>query len=176
MLFWRDRPVGSSLWHRFRTAPEGFTAVQEEGGYWAFHVVARADRVVELFLAMLSELPVEASIEISDQRAARRWRGRRETAALRAALEPLRALVAAHGGVEVTVFTEDDQLTLNPKLELFIYSHSQRWAPRLQGKGLSEERMVRTRSWRIPGAGLPPAPALSEAVAAAARRLELEAA
>ena len=49
------------------------------------------------------------------------------------------------------MFTEDDQLTLNPKLELFIYSHSQRWAPRLEGKGLEEQRMVRTKSWRAVG-------------------------
>jgi len=177
MFFWRDRPVGTSLWQRFRTAPEGFTASEEEGGYWAFHVVAGTDRIVELFLAMLSELPAEVSVEIDDKRAGRAWKGeRRAVAAVRAALEPLRALLAAHGGVEVTVFTEDDQLTLNPKLELFIYSHSQRWAPRLAGKGLDEQRLVRTRSWRTSTVDVAPVPALSAAVSAAAAALSLEAA
>jgi len=173
MLFWRDRPVGSSLWQRFRTAPEGFTAVEEEGGYWAFHVVAGRERIVELFFSLLGELPAAASLELADKRSARAWKGRCEIAAARAALDGLRALLVAHGGVEITVFTEDDQLTLNPKLELFIYSHSQRWGARLEGKGIEEQRMVRTKSWRMAATELADAPALSDALASAAASLAL---
>ena len=174
MLFWGDRPVRESLWQRFRTAPEGFTAVEEKGGYWAFHVVAGSERIVDLFFAMLAELPAPASIELADKRAGRSWKGKCDPAAARAPLEALRALVAAHGGVEITVFTEDDQLTLNPKLELFIYSHSERWASRLEGKGIVEQRMVRTKSWRTASADLAPAAGLSDAVEIAAASLALE--
>ena len=43
------------------------------------------------------------------------------------------------GGVEFAVYTSDDQLTLNPHLELFIYARTDRWFYLLQGKGLEEQ-------------------------------------
>jgi hypothetical protein len=163
-----------SLWERFRTSAEGFTITEEEG-YWTFHVVAGEERMVDLFLALVAELPAAVSVEVSDRHAKRAWKASgcpRDAA--RDVLAPLRApLLGAHGGVELTVYGADDQITLNPMLEIFIYSHSDRWAHVLQGKELEERRLVRTRSWKVRSHGAPPAPELSAAVAAAVRVLGL---
>ena len=176
MTFFGDRPVGSSFWQRFRTAPEGFTAVHEAGGYWAFHVVCGAARLVELHEALLGDLSGTVSVAIDDRHTRRAWKGEGcEATAVRAAVAALRAPLATHGGVEITVFTEHDQVTLNPMLEVFIYSHSERWASVLEGKGLAEQRMVRTRSWRVGQPDVGAAPELSDAVAAAVRALGLAA-
>ena len=176
MLFFRDRPVGTSFWQRFRTAPEGFTAVREEDDYWAFHVVCGAARIVDLHAALLGEFSATVSVAIDDRHAHRAWKGDAcPAAAVRDAVAALRAPLTALGGIEITVFTENDQVTLNPMLELFIYSHSERWAKVLEGKGLTEQRMVRTRSWRVGQRDLAPAPELSGPVAAAAHALRLAA-
>ncbi len=174
MLFFRDRPMGTSFWQRFRTAPEGFTVVREQDDYWAFHVVSGAERIFDLYVALLNEYRATVSVVIDDGHAHRAWKGDAcPAAAVRDAVAPLRALLVAPGGVELTVFTEDDQVTLNPMLEMFIYSHSERWTKVLEGKGLTEQRLVRTRSWRAGRRDLAPAPELSDAVAAVARALGL---
>ena len=45
--------------------------------------------------------------------------------------------------MELSVYTGDDQLTLNPYLELFIYARTDRWLYLLEGKGLEEQSRVR---------------------------------
>jgi hypothetical protein len=72
------------------------------------------------------------------------------------------------------VYTSEDQLTLNPVLELFIYARSDQWLYILQGKGLEERRAVRTKSWRLSKQEFPPAPELSRAVEQAAASLGLQ--
>jgi hypothetical protein len=75
--------------------------------------------------------------------------------------------------VEVAVYTSEDQLTLNPVLELFIYARTDRWLYLLKGKGLEERRLVRTKSWKGRGRAFPPAPELEDAVEAMATSLHL---
>ena len=67
---------------------------------------------------------------------------------MREAVARLKILLARYGGVELAVFTADDQLTLNPYLELFIYARTDRWLYLLEGKGLEEQSRVRTKSWK----------------------------
>jgi hypothetical protein len=76
----------------------------------------------------------------------------------------------------VSAHTADDQLTLNPYLELFIYARTDRWLYMLEGKGLQEQRMVRTKSWKVKRDDFPAAPELDNAIAAAVERLRLVAA
>ena len=109
-------------------------------------------------------------------RSGRSWRG--EALAIpdvRDVLARLKLLLARYGGVEFTIYTAEDQLSLTPDLELFIYARTDQWFYVLRGKGLEERRMVRTRSWKLRRSEFAPAPDLVQAVAAAAERLALTA-
>ena len=175
-MFFRGKQPDGSIWKRFRASMDGFTFVEEDD-YYAAHVVANAERVVDLFYALSEQLSPAVDLVIDDKRAGRVWKG--DALALpdvRDALARLKVLLAQHGGVEVSVHTVDDQLTLNPYLELFIYARTDRWLYLLEGKGLQEQRMVRTKSWKVKRDDFPAAPELDNAIAAAAERLGLVAA
>ena len=173
MMFFRGKQPDGSIWKRFRASMDGFTFVHEDD-YYAAHVVANAERVVDLFHALSEQLSPAVDLVIDDKRAGRVWKG--DALALpdvRDALARLKVLLAQHGGVEVSVHTADDQLTLNPYLELFIYARTDRWLYMLEGKGLQEQRLVRTKSWKVKREDFPAAPELDSAVAAAVERLGL---
>ena len=70
----------------------------------------------------------------------------------------------------------EDQLTLSPELELFIYSRSDRWVYLLTSMNLEERASLEERLWGIQSWDRVPAPALSDAVAAAAERLSIKSA
>ena len=102
------------------------------------------------------------------------WKG--ETIALpdvRDAVARLKVPLATYGGVEFSLYTPDDQLTLTPQLELFIFGRSDRWLYLLQGKGLEERASLADRSWRSEAWDRAPAPTLTSAITAAAERLSL---
>jgi hypothetical protein len=65
-------------------------------------------------------------------------------------------------------------LTLNPHLELFIYARTDRWLYLLEGKGLEEQKRVRTKSWKMKREDFPDAPELTTALGATAERLGLQ--
>src|SRR6476620_4654325 len=162
-MFFRGRQPEASIWRRFRVSGDGFTLKQESDVYTA-HVVANAERVVDLFYNLMDDL-----------RSGRSSKG--ETIALhdvRDSIARLKILLARYGGVELSVFTSDDQLTLNPYLELFIYARTDRWLYLLEGKGLEEPIRVRTKSWKTNRQHFPAAPDLVNAVTAAAERLGLK--
>lgn len=172
MLF-RGRQPEASIWRRFRTTADGFTFGQEDDHY-AAHVVANAERVVDLFYALTEHLPPAVDVVVEDLRSGRTWRG--ETVALpdvREQIARIKLILARYGGVEFTVFTSEDQLSLNPYLELFIFARTDRWLYLLEGKGLEEQRAVRTKSWKVKRQQFPAAPELVNAVDAAAERLGL---
>jgi hypothetical protein len=172
-MFFRGRQPETSIWRRFRSGTDSFTFIKESD-YYAAHIVANAERVVDLFHALSDQLPPAVDLAIADSRANANWAG--EQLALpdvRDAIARLKVPLAGSGGVELSVYTPEDQLTLNEHLELFIYSRTDRWLYVLQGKGLQEARMVATRSWKVAGHKFQPAPALEEALAAAIERLGL---
>jgi hypothetical protein len=175
-MFFRGRQPEASIWRRFRASADGFTFVQAEDLYTA-HVVANAERVVDLFYSLCEQLPPAVDVAIEDLRSGRSWRG--EAVALpdvRESVARLKNLLARFGGVELSVYTGDDQLTLNPFLELFIYARTDRWLYLLEGKGLEEQAAVNTKSWKSGHKDFPAAPDLVNAVTAAADRLGLPAA
>ena len=86
----------------------------------------------------------------------------------------LKVLLGRYGGVELLVYTSEDQLTLNPYLELFVYSRTDRWYYLLEGKGLEEKRTVRTKSWKQRRAQFPAAAELVNAIQTAVERLGLQ--
>lgn len=174
-MFFRGRQPESAIWRRFRSGADGFTFVKE-GDYYAAHVVANAERVVDLFHTLMQHLPPAVDVALIDRRSGRSWKG--ESLALpdvRDALARLKVPLAANGGVEISVFTTDDQLSLNPVLELFIYARTEQWLYHLEGIGLEERRALKTKSWKLGRQQFPTAPELVDLVASTAERLGLTA-
>jgi len=178
-MFFRGRQPEASIWRRFRVSADGFTFEHETGGaggdLYTAHVVANAERVVDLFHNLTEQLPQAVDIVLDDLRSGRSWKG--ENIALpdvRESIARLKILLARYGGVELSTFTADDQLSLNPYLELFIYARTDRWLYLLEGKGLEEQTHVQTKSWKTNRQHFPAAPDLVNAVTAAAERLGLQ--
>lgn len=172
-MFFRGRQPETSIWQRFRTAADGFTFAREES-YYAAHVVANAERVVDLFVSLLDLMPPAVDVAIDDKRSGRSWKGEAlPLPDVRDGLARLKGAIAAAGGVEIAVYTSEDQLTLNALLELFIYSRTDHWLYVLQGRGLEERRLVRSKSWKHKRQNLPDAPELVDAVAQLAAGLGL---
>lgn len=170
-MFFRDRQPESSIWRRFRTDRDRFSFAQD-GEFYTAHVVASAERIVDLFHVFTEQLPPAVDVVIDDQGGQRAWRG--ENVALpdvRDGIARLKAPLASHGGVEIAVYSAEDQLTLTPFLELFIYARTDRWVYLLQGKGLQEEADLPVRRWR--DRGFDPAPELMNALTLVAERLGL---
>src|SRR5437762_5574101 len=173
MLF-RGRQAESSIWQRFRSPADGFTFTSEDG-YFAAHVVANAERVVDLFHSLTEHLAPAVDLALDDLRSGRSWKG--EALPLddvREQLARLKVLIARYGGIELSVFTSEDQLTLNPYLELFIYARTDRWYYLLEGKGLEEQRTVHTKSWKQRRTQFPAAADLVNAIDTAVERLGLQ--
>ena len=173
-MFFRGRQPETAVWRRFRASADGFTFAEEKD-YYSAHVVANAERVVDLFYTLAEQLSPAVDVVIDDLRSGRTWKG--EALALidvREAVARLKQLLGRYGGVEMSIFTAEDQLTLNQYLELFIYARTDRWLYLLEGKGLEEQRRVRTKSWKVARQQFPAAPDLVNAVALAAERLGLE--
>jgi hypothetical protein len=172
MLF-RGRNPDITVWKRFRSGVDGFT-FEQVGDHFEAYIAANAERVVELFHALSEQLDPAVDVVFSDLRSETTWNG--EAVALpdvRDAIARLKVPLATYGGVEISLYTADDQLTLTPQLELFIYARSDRWLYLLQGKGLEERAALADRSWRAQGWDRAPAPTLSAAIATAAERLSL---
>jgi hypothetical protein len=173
-MFFRGKQPEASIWRRFRASTDGFTFTEEEGVYTA-HIVANAERVVDLFWNLSEMLSPAADLFVDDLRSGRKWKGEAlPLADVRDTVARLKLLLARFGGVEMSVYTPEDQLSLNPHLELFIYSRSDKWLYLLEGRGLEEQSRVRSKSWRIKRQGFPAAPDLVNAVATAAERLALQ--
>ncbi|MBX6333621.1 MAG: hypothetical protein IRY91_17380 [Gemmatimonadaceae bacterium] len=172
-MFFRGRQPETSIWKRFRSAADGFSFAKE-ADYYVAHLVANAERVVDLFVALLEHMPPAVDVAVTDARTHRAWKGERLALPdVRDALARIKPLLAAHGGVEIAVYTSEDQLTLNSVLELFIYARTDQWLYLLKGKGLEERRLVHSKSWRLAQREFPDAPELVQAIAALAVSLQL---
>lgn len=173
-MFFRGKQAEASIWRRFRATPDGFTFGSQDGTFSA-HVVANAERVVDLFHSFTEQLPPAVDVALEDHRSGRTWKG--EALPLddvREQIARLKVLLSRYGGVELSVYTSDDQLTLNPYLELFIYSRTDRWYYLLEGKGLEEQKFVRTKSWKQRRAQFPAAAELVNAIQTVVERLGLQ--
>src|SRR6185436_5534491 len=139
------------------------------GDIYEAKVVANAERVVDLFYTLSELMAPAVDVFIRDERSQSSWAGQMVALPdVRDAVARLKVPLSTYGGVEVTLFTPEDQITLSPQLELFIYSRSDRWMYLLNSMKL-EERLWGIQSWERA-----PAPALSDAVAAAADRLSIK--
>lgn len=172
MLF-RGKQPEASIWRRFRASSDGFTFTEEDGVFTA-HIVANAERVVDLFWTLTDLLGPAVDLHIDDLRSGRSWHG--ESLPLpdvRDSMARLRLLLARYGGIQISIYTSEDQLSLNEHLELFIYSKWDKWLYLLEGRGLEQMPQVQTKSWKIKRQVFPAAPDLVNALASAAERLGL---
>jgi hypothetical protein len=172
MLF-RGKQPEASIWRRFRASSDGFTFTEEDGVFTA-HVVANAERVVDLFWTLSDLLGPAIDLHIDDLRSWRSWHGESlPLTDVRDTVARLRLLLARYGGTQISLYTSEDQLSLNEHLELFIYSKSDKWLYLLEGRGLEEMGRVQPKSWKIKRQAFPAAPDLVNALASAAERLGL---
>lgn len=172
MLF-RNRTPATTVWRRFRSGLDGFT-FEEADGFFEARIAANAERVVDLFYTLSEHLGPAIDIVLEDQRSQSKWTG--ESVALpdvRDAIARLKVPLATYGGVEITLYTPVDQLTLTPQLEFFIYSRNDKWLYLLQGKGLEQRYDVADKNWGSQSWDRSPAASLTSAIAGAAERLSL---
>ena len=176
MTLSRTKTPDSTVWKRFRSGQDGFTFTRT-GDVYEAKVIANAERVVDLFYTLSELMAPAVDVYIKDERSQSVWSG--QTVALpdvRDAVARLKVPLSTYGGVEISIFTPEDQLTLTPQLELFIYSRSDRWMYLLSSMNLEERASLEERLWGVESWERAPAPALSDAVAAAAERLSIKSA
>lgn len=168
-------PLGSDEPGRFRALSDWFVA-SASGGVFVARIGTTAERAVDLMHALSVHLDPAVEVVMTDWRSGTEWEG--SDVALpdfRDALGRLRFPLASYGGVEMTVFGPDDQLSLTPELLLVIYSRSDRWFFLLDGLGLSERDAPPAAVWVPTRSKLGTSPELQAALTAAAARLGLSA-
>src|SRR5262245_58442930 len=97
-MFFRGRTPEASIWRRFRASADGFTFLQEND-YYSAHVVANAERVVDLFYTLTEQLSPAVDVVIEDLGSHHTWKG--EGIALpdvREQIAKLKILLARYGG------------------------------------------------------------------------------
>jgi hypothetical protein len=165
--------VGLDRASRCRTHDDWFVTGTHDG-VQSLHVWAVAERLVDLFHALTTHLDPAVDVWVRDRRTGQAWRGNLLALPdVREVIGRLRMPLASFGGVEFSVYTPDDQLTLTPELLLVIYARTTRWSYLLDALGLGERDALPSPSWRAWSAPLAPAPQLADALSAAVSRLGL---
>lgn len=173
MAFIRGRQPESVIWHHFRGPGDGFSFGQANGVFEA-RLLPNADRAIDLFLALLEYLQPAVDVFVHDWRTGERWRGEGlANPDVRDAVARARQTLARWGGVEITAYGPDEQLSLTANLELFVYAETDRWLYLLQGKGLRRVTRLRPRSWRLEPGEFRPSEESSRAVHLTVERLRL---
>jgi hypothetical protein len=172
MLF-RGRDTDWTNAKRFDSPVDEFVLTQENG-LTIVRVAGASDRVVAHFVALSFEMPAFVDVAIDELRTGRSWRAEgRPLSDARHELTRVAPTLAEFGGVEWSLYTREDQLTVTPDVELYIMSRTDRWLYLLEGRGIVERRTIRGRSWQLPHDRFPEAPALVAAIGAVAEHLGL---
>lgn len=133
-----------------------------------------AERAVDLLYALSEHLPATVGLSIECFRSKRLFTGTGlELSEVREAIARLKVPLVASGGVELSLFGDDDQLALGPLLDLWIYARSDRWSYLLDGRGVQEVEELTPRGWSIGREDFEGGAELIEAITAAAERLTL---
>lgn len=159
--------------HRFRGGDDWFV-LGRHADLMTVRVGANAERVVDLWHVLTAHLSPAVDVHVTDVRTGRAWAGAFcALPEVREAIGRLRLSLAAYGGVELSVFTDTDQLTLTPEMLLVIYARTDRWTFLLDGLGLVERADMPVPTWTPARSTLRPEPQLEDALQAAAERLGL---
>ena len=172
MLF-RHEPPPTQVADRFR-AGEAVFATSVERGLHVVRVAAPMERTVELLHALTEQLPPVVDCAIDCLRSKRRYVGEGlSLPEVRESIARLKVPLVASGGVELAVYTAQDQLVLSPLLDLWIYSRTDRWAYLLVGEGLEQVEGIEPRAWSVGRDEFAGATELVDAVEKTAERLTL---
>lgn len=159
---------------RFRRQGE-WSVTRREGALYVHRVHAISERAVELFLHLTARLEAVVDVFIDHPRDGLRWRGAmRFLPEVRETLGRLRWPLGTYGGVELTLVTPDDQVTITTALEVVIYSRTDRWGSLLEAEGVSPGVEVPSPVWRPDLVSWAAAPELTAALAIVVDRLNLE--
>ncbi len=167
--------TSSEVARRFRRSQEGYV-VTRDGDLTVIRVTAISERAVDIFLGLTARLDAVVDVFLEHPRDATRWEGRlRFLPDVRESLGRLRWPLATYGGVEVSLVTPEEQVTLTTALEVVIYTRSDRWPMWLEAEGVDVQQQAPRVVCRPDAVPWSPAPALSEALGLVAERLSLEA-
>ncbi|MEQ1692476.1 MAG: hypothetical protein ABMA00_14400 [Gemmatimonas sp.] len=159
---------------RFHRESEWFVASRAAELY-VLRVQANSERAAELFHRLSAHLDPLVDIEIEDEREGHHWHGAlRSRDDVREAIGRLRWPLASDGGVEISLVTADDQLTLMRSLELVICSRRDHWRTRLAAEGIAARASAPAAQWRSERTVWSAAPELAAALSALVDRLALE--
>jgi hypothetical protein len=173
MLF-RSRRPETPPENRFGALTDVFVS-RREGELFVSEVAASEESAVDHFHALIDEMPALVDFAMTCLRTNRRYVGEGlHRTEVSETVARLRVPLVASGGVELAVYTADEQLSLSPTLDLWIYAKSDRWVYLLLGRGLEETAELPRRTWTVAPSEFTGAPALVAAVAAAAERLTLK--
>lgn len=176
-MIFRGRPQQVTVWRRFRSGNDGFTFDETVEGFFEAHVAANAERAVDLMYVLTEHLPPAVDVALTDHRTKTTWNGADVALPdVRDAIARLKVPLATYAGVDISVYTPDDQLSLTPELDLYAIGRSDRWLYLLQARGLEQYGAVAEKTWRGQPWDRAAAPVLSTAIAATADRLSLTAA
>jgi hypothetical protein len=152
---------------------DGFVFGRRDGIFEA-RIHANADRAIDLFLACFDHLPPALSLDIDDARSGDRWIGAElANDDVRDAIARAKLQLSTTAGMEITVFSEDEQISLTPNLQVIVYAKSDRWLYLLQGKGLKRAQSLQPRSWALARDEFPPSTDSMRALGAIVLRLRL---
>ncbi|MGQ0764145.1 MAG: hypothetical protein ACT4OZ_00585 [Gemmatimonadota bacterium] len=175
MVFVRGRPPETTIWQHFRSAYDGFV-FGTAGEICEARLHTNADRAVELFVALAERLSPAVSVTLDDWRSGGHWTGHvLSNSDVRDAVSRIRGTLMLHAGIEISIISSDEQLTLTPNLALYIYARSDRWLYLLQGMGLRRIDRLRPRSWILGRGQFAPSPEADEALRLTVERLGLKA-
>lgn len=163
--------TGEARRHR---AVDDWFVVSRVSALWCTQVVTTAERTVDLLHALSQQLDPAVDVHCEDVRRARRWSGTLlPLPDVREVVGRLRLPLASYGGVELSLYTPEDQLSLTPELLLVIYARTDRWTFLLEGMGLVERESAPPPTWIPDREALRAAPALEAALTTAVARLSL---
>ncbi len=138
-------------------------------------VGSHAERILDTLHVGCLYLDPELDVSVADRRTGLCWEGHLIALPdVREVLGSLRSQLTSYGGVELSLYTGDDQLTLTPELLLIIQARSARWTFFLDELGFVERESLPRPNWHQAGPGtLRAAAPLLEALKAAVERLDL---
>lgn len=162
---------------RFRAHTDWFVTSSRDIASGKVHVAevgTTGERAVDLLHGLAFHLDPAVDVVVDSARERKAWQGHLLALPdVRDAIGRLKLTLATYGGVEVSLYTPDDQLSLTPELSLIVYARTDRWFYLLEGMGLEEKRVAPPPVWRPSRKRLAPAPELAESLRAAVERLAL---
>ncbi len=172
MLFRHQSPT-ATVATRFRADAALFSATIERGLH-VVRIAAGMERSIELMHGLSEHLPPVVDFSVECLRSGHRYVGEKlSLPEVRETIARLKVPLVQSGGVELSVFTSEDQLALSPLLDLWIYSRSDRWVYLLVGEGVEQVERVPPRGWSVGRDEFTGAPELVAALEKTAERLTL---